>query len=43
MSTAATNVHASGFGSAYIRELLVYKAQGGSSAKATTTKKKKKR
>lgn len=43
VSTAATNVHASGFGSAYIRELLVYKAQGGSSAKATTTKKKKKR
>lgn len=38
VSTAATNVHAAGFGSAYIRELLVYKAQGGSK---TTTKKKR--
>jgi hypothetical protein len=41
VSTAATNVHAAGYGSAYIRELLVYKAQTG--AKATTTKTKKKK
>jgi sporulation related protein len=37
VSTAATNVHAAGFGSAYIRELLVYKAKTGT----TTTKKKR--
>lgn len=41
VSAAATNVHAAGYGSAYIRELLVYKAQTG--AKATTTKTKKKK
>jgi len=39
VSTAATNVHAAGYGSAYIRELVVYKAQSGAAAK--TTKKKK--
>lgn len=38
VSTASTNVHAAGFGSAYIRELVVYKAQGGSSSKATSSK-----
>lgn len=41
VSTAATNVHAAGYGSAYIRELLVYKAQTGAAATTTKTKKKK--
>lgn len=41
VSTAATNVHAAGFGSAYIRELVVYKAKAG--AATTPTKKTKKR
>lgn len=41
VSAAATNVHTAGFGSAYIRELVVYKAKAG--AAATTTTKKKKR
>jgi hypothetical protein len=43
VSTAATNVHAAGYGSAYIRELLVYKAQTGAKAPTTKTTKKKKR
>lgn len=41
VSTAATNVHAAGYGSAYIRELVVYKAQAGSAATTTTKKKKR--
>ena len=47
VSSAATNVHAAGFGSAYVRELVVYKAGSGAKAapstKTTTRKKKKKR
>ncbi len=39
VSTAATAVHAAGFGSAYIRQLLVYKAKQGGTT--TTTPKKK--
>jgi hypothetical protein len=41
VSTAATNVHAAGFGTAYIRELLVYKAKQGGAAPATKTTTKK--
>ncbi|MGN6797268.1 MAG: hypothetical protein ACTHKS_03885 [Gaiellaceae bacterium] len=41
VSSAADNVHKSGFTSAYIRELIVYKAKPKPAAKKTTAKKKK--
>lgn len=43
VSSAAANVHAAGFSSAYVRELVVYKAQSGSSSSSKTTTKKTKK
>jgi hypothetical protein len=40
VSTAADTIHGSGFKTAYIRQLVMYKAKPNSPAKKTTAKKK---